>query len=217
VSAGQFSIGAIKSDGTLWVWGSGNNGALGLNNTTTYSSPNQVGSLTNWAIVSFSDFYSSYAIKTDGTLWAWGYNTAGQLGLGNFTSFSSPKQVGSLTNWLKIAAGQYLVNTIKTDGTMWTWGSNSQGQLGLGNIVNYYSPVQVGALTTWGTSSSKFYNVAAIRTNGTLWTWGNNATGQLGLNHSGAGFYYSSPKQVGSLTNWNAVSVNVYGMSSLTT
>jgi alpha-tubulin suppressor-like RCC1 family protein len=100
---------AVKSDGTLWSWttpygGSPTHGQLGLGNTTNYFSPKQVGALTNWKMPARVDTSSS-AIKTDGTLWTWGYNASGQLGLGNTTNYSSPKQVGALTNWNTYISG----------------------------------------------------------------------------------------------------------------
>ena len=92
---------------------------------------------------------SPAAIVTYQGLWTWGRNNNGQLGLGNITNYSSPKQVGVLTTWLSTACGRYYTTAIKTDGTLWTWGYNAQGQLGLGNRTYYSSPKQVGVLTTW--------------------------------------------------------------------
>ena len=88
------------------------------------------------------------AIKTDGTLWVWGNNVSGRLGLGDITNRSSPVQVGTLTNWSSVSAGSHTM-AIKTDGTLWAWGSNGSGRLGLGDITDRSSPVQVGALTNW--------------------------------------------------------------------
>ena len=82
-------------------------------------------------------------------LWSWGYNNIGQLGLGNTTNYSSPMQVGALTNWSSVSCGYAHTVSIKTDGTLWSWGYNGLGQLGLGNVTNYSSPKQVGALTSW--------------------------------------------------------------------
>jgi alpha-tubulin suppressor-like RCC1 family protein len=91
----------------LYAWGYNNQGQLGLNSGTTFfDSPNQVGALTNWLKISGGRYFVQ-AIKTDGTLWAWGGNNQGQLGLGNKTYYSSPKQVGALTSWLDIATGSY--------------------------------------------------------------------------------------------------------------
>jgi alpha-tubulin suppressor-like RCC1 family protein len=206
VSTGYSCVIAVKTDGTLWSWGNNSNGQLGLGNITYYSSPVQVGSLTNWSLASANTRGFCFAIKTDGTLWAWGSNGQGQLGIGNTTSYSSPVQVGSLTNWLQISCGYYVsALALKTDGTLWSWGRNNYGQLGLGNTISYSSPKQVGALKNWKAIYSGVSSVLALKTDGTLWAWGRNNFGQLGL---GNRTYYSSPKQVGSLTNWSKICVN---------
>jgi alpha-tubulin suppressor-like RCC1 family protein len=92
---------ALKNDGTLWAWGKNNYGQLGQGNTTNYSSPVQIGSLTTWSYISILST-SGFAIKTDGTLWAWGNGRGGVLGQGNTTDYSSPVQVGALTTWVKL-------------------------------------------------------------------------------------------------------------------
>ena len=157
---------AVKTDGTLWSWGRNNSTGLGLGDATNRSSPVQVGALTSWSSkIDASGVMGLYgfgpanvhvlAVKTDGTLWSWGQNSSGELGLGNVTSRSSPVQVGALTTWNVCACGtvttygQGFSSAIKTDGTLWSWGHNPSGQLGLGDATNRSSPVQVGALTTW--------------------------------------------------------------------
>jgi len=204
---------AIKTDGTMWVWGSGANGRLGLSNTYSYSSPKQLGALTNWLKIT-SGSYSNFAvaIKTDGTMWSWGSNNYGQLGISLSTAYntSSPQQIGALTSWANVSVGFNFAMAIKTDGTLWTWGGNSQGQQGTGNTSERSSPIQVGALTSWSKASCGFQSdgqfTQAIRTNGTLWSWGWNRIGQLGLNTTNYYATISSPNQVGSLTNWSNVS-----------
>jgi alpha-tubulin suppressor-like RCC1 family protein len=106
--------------------------------------------------------YSSYAVKTDGTLWAWGDGGNGQLGQGNTTTYSSPVQVGALTTWSTVGGGRNHALAIKTDGTLWVWGSNGYGQLGQGNTTDYSSPVQVGALTTWDVLSKSSLGNASM-------------------------------------------------------
>jgi alpha-tubulin suppressor-like RCC1 family protein len=82
-------------------------------------------------------------------MWAWGANQYGQVGDGTVVSRSSPVQVGALTTWSQIAAGEFHTAAIKTDGTLWAWGFNGSGQVGDGTVVRRSSPVQVGSLTTW--------------------------------------------------------------------
>jgi len=190
----------------LWGWGVNTYGQLGLGNTTNYSSPKQIGALTDWAVISAGSAGGSSicaAIKTNGTLWTWGRNLNGGLGLGNTTNYSSPKQVGALTVWSKVSTSGEHCLALTTSGTLWAWGLNNRGQLGLGNTTYRSSPVQVGALTTWRKISTGNRNSFAIKADGTLWAWGFNNWGQLGLNN--AGIYYSSPKQVGALTTWAEV------------
>lgn len=216
IGGGNYFVSAIKTDGTLWTWGQNSNGQLGLGNTTYYSSPKQVGLLTNWSYISGAGVtYFNGAIKTDGTLWAWGYNGTGSLGLGDTINRSSPTQVGALTNWAAISCGSIHALATKTDGTLWAWGSNYFGQLGINtHYNNYSSPKQVGSLTDWAKVAGGNDFSAAIKTDGTLWTWGRGQYGQLGLGFSG---YRSSPNQVGALTNWLSVSCSTYAMIAIKT
>jgi alpha-tubulin suppressor-like RCC1 family protein len=197
----------------LYAWGQNPFGQLGLNNRTYYSSPKQIGSLTNWSVLQNGLGSSGLAIKADGTLWSWGQNNSGQLGLGNTTYYSSPKQVGALTNWSSVSQGLSSTLAIKTDGTLWAWGKNNNGQLGLNNTTNYSSPKQVGSLTNWAKVVGGGFSLA-IKTNGTLWTWGLNPHGQLGLNNT---TNYSSPKQVGTLTNWLSIASGYYHTTAIKT
>ena len=213
IAAGEYRTLAIKSNGTLWAWGRNNYGQLGLGFSgyyTAVSSPVQVGAFTTWSEIESGD-YHNLAIYHNGTLWAWGKNSNGQLGDGTTTYRSAPVQIGALANWLAVAAGSYFSLAIKTNGTLWAWGHNNYGQLGLGNTSNSSSPVQVGALTNWSKIScapSSGYFVIATKTDGTLWSWGQGQYGVLGLNMTGAygSGMYSSPKQVGALTTWDNIS-----------
>jgi len=173
----------------------------------------QIGALTTWVNVSIGCFFA-VAIKTDGTLWAWGNNNQGQLGLGDTSYRKSPVQVGALTGWSRVSCGFQsdggFTQAVKTNGTLWSWGWNRAGQLGL-NFTNYYatisSPNQVGSLTNWSNVSCGSGHTVALKTDGTLWAWGVNNYGQLG---QGNQTNLSSPKQVGALTNWSTPSTGNY-------
>jgi len=201
---GSNTIG-LKTDGTLWTWGRANEGQIGDGQTINCSSPVQVGSLSNWYKIA-SGRNNVLATKTDGTLWSWGLNNYGQLGL-NISiaiSRSSPVQVGALTDWEKVAAGDYHAFAIKTNNTLWAWGRNNHGQIGDSTFnVNRSSPVQIGSLTNWDLVTAGISASAAVKIDGTLWAWGENDLGQLG---DGTVINKSSPVQIGSLTNWSLVS-----------
>lgn len=209
ISVTNYAVFGIKTDGTLWSWGSNTYGLLGLGTTTpNRSSPVQVGALTNWAkLANPSTAFLTGAIKTDGTLWTWGRNDFGQLGLGNITNYYSPKQVGSLTNWASVAPMGISCLATKTDGTLWSWGNGGQARLGLGNTTDYSSPKQVGSLTNWASVAGGNYSGNAIKTNGTLWAWGANYSGNFG---NGTYTSANSPVQIGSLTKWATVASTSY-------
>ena len=193
------------TEGGLWLWGYGVFGGLGDNTITNRSSPVQtVSGGTNWKQVAGGQNHTA-AIKTDGTLWLWGYNNAGQLGDNSITHRSSPVQtVSGGTNWKLVAAGTYSTVAIKTDGTLWTWGRNSVGELGDNTRTHRSSPVQtISGGTNWKQVAGGNHTVA-IKTDGTLWTWGNNSYGALGDNST---TNRSSPVQtVSGGTNWKQVS-----------
>ena len=193
---------AIKDDGTLWGWGANNKGKYAQNNQTQYSSPVQIPG-TTWNVLSLAGTNSEggHCIKTDGTLWAWGDNDNGQLGLNNKTEYSSPVQVPG-TTWKATVTDGHKFMALKTDGTLWTCGYGGDGQLAHDNNSNYSSPKQVPG-TTWGNSFGCGDSTAvATKTDGTIWTWGKNNYGQGGQNNQTT---YSSPKQVGSDNTWSKV------------
>jgi alpha-tubulin suppressor-like RCC1 family protein len=197
------STAMFKTTGNMYAWGFGQTyGELGLSDITNRSSPVQIGTLSNWSQISIGN-HSAAAIKTDGTLWTWGFNIYLVLGLTDTTNKSSPNQVVPASNWSQVSAGWNHIAAIKTDGTLWAWGNSATyGQLGLGDTANKSTPIQVGALSNWSQVSCGQYYTAAVKTNGTLWTWGLNGLGQLGADVTNR----SSPVQVGTLSNWSKIS-----------
>ena len=186
---------SVKSDGTLWSWGSNAYGAAGQNSVANpsyhgLSSPTQIPG-TNWSKASAGQGTVGYGIKTDGTLWAWGFNGQGQLGQNSKVKYSSPVQIPG-TIWRSIESGLNHVVATKTDGTLWCWGSNDEGLLGQNNVTKYSSPIQVPG-TTWSTHVAAQEGTFALKTDGTFWAWGKNGNGQLGQNSKA---HYSSPVQI---------------------
>jgi alpha-tubulin suppressor-like RCC1 family protein len=215
VACGGFHTSCIKTDGTLWLWGENFFGGLGDNTNTKRSSPIQtVAGGTIWKQVAAGQYHTA-AIKTDGTLWTWGYNGFGQLGDNTSNITSSPNQtVAAGTNWKQVACGDYLTACIKTDGTLWLWGDNGFGHLGDNTQTSRSSPIQtVSGGTNWKQVAAGQYYTAAIKTDGTLWTWGRNINGQLGDNTI---LNKSSPIQtVAAGTNWKQVACAQYDTTAI--
>jgi alpha-tubulin suppressor-like RCC1 family protein len=215
------AVGAIKSDGTLWTWGSNNQGMLGTGNETDRSSPGTTaGGGTDWKSIAFG-YQMGAAIKTNGTLWTWGLNNRGNLGDGTTTRRSSPgTTAGGGTDWkqVDISKNEEHIGAIKTDGTLWTWGENGSGQLGDGTAGTGTSRSSPGTTAGGGTNWKIVSNGrAAIKTDGTLWTWGSNTNGELG---DGTTTRRSSPgTTAGGGTNWKEISYgsdNGYAITDLT-
>lgn len=141
-------------------------------------------------------------IKNDGTLWAWGGNSSGQLGDGTTTDRTLPVQVGAGTTWSAIAAGNSFSLALKSDGTLWAWGANSKGQLGDGTATDQKSPVQIASGTAWSAISAGSSFALALKNDGTLWAWGANSAGQLGVGTIVDGLV---PALVSSDTTWSAI------------
>jgi alpha-tubulin suppressor-like RCC1 family protein len=183
VSCGNALAVAIKTDGTLWTWGLGTFGRLG-NGVTTGSISTPVTTFaggTNWKQVS-SGGYTVAAIKTDGTLWTWGFGTNGRLGNAVTTNASTPVTTfAGGTNWKQVDCGTNIV-AIKTDGTLWTWGYGAAGRLGNASTTSVSTPVTTFAGGTNWKQVSAGSNISAIKTDGTLWTWGYGGFGLLGTN-----------------------------------
>lgn len=172
---------AIKTDGTLWTWGSNVGGNLADNTTTDRSTPvTTFAGGTNWKQIA-----SNAAIKTDGTLWVWGSNFYGQLGnnTGNISRSVPVTTFAGGNNWKQVAHTLGHMAAIKTDGTLWVWGSNIGGEIGINNLQNKSTPVTtfLGG-NDWRVVSCGGDHTAAIKKNGTLWTWGFNYDGQCGDN-----------------------------------
>jgi alpha-tubulin suppressor-like RCC1 family protein len=203
VSCGyQYGL-AVRQDGTLWAWGrtdpSGVTRSLGDGTTTASASLIQIGTDTNWSKVYAGELHSM-AIKTDGTLWAWGSNVYGYLGDGTTVSKNSPVQVGVDTNWASVALGDRHSLGIKTNGTLWAWGYNNASQLGDNTTTDRLVPTQIGTGTNWKSVAAGYFHSIGLKTDGTLWSWGYGANSALGQGNTTT---YLVPTQIGTATDWD--------------
>ncbi len=156
-----------------------------------------------WLSVSSGQVHT-LAIKTDSTLWAWGYNFDGEVGNGVFgTDELLPVQISN-EKWKSVSAGVEHSLGLKADGTIWAWGSNEFGQLGDGTSIYKNVPTQIGNASDWKSLVAGFWFSFGIKTDGTLWAWGRNMYGVLGVGNAVPNFT-STPMQVGTATNWRSV------------
>ena len=169
VSAGTSHIIGIRTNGTLWAWGSNTQGQLGDGGFTAsrLSPVSVVGGFTDWCQVSNS-YSPSFAIRTNGTAWGWGYNASGQLGNNSTVARSSPVSVvGGFTDWCQVSAGSSHTIGLRTNGTLWAWGSNNSGNLGNNSTTSRSSPVSVvGGFNDWCQIAAGGSHTVGIRTTG---------------------------------------------------
>lgn len=204
VSSNIHSLG-IRANGTAWAWGGNIYGRLGDGTTVSKSSPvSVVGGFMDWVQVnSFSS--SNVGIRANGTAWAWGANSAGQLGDGTTVSKSSPVAVvGGFADWVSAGSGSLHTVGLRANGTLWAWGINTGAQLGDNTLVSKLSPVAVvGGIIDWIQLSVSSNHNLALRANGTAWAWGTSTTGALG---DGTTAPKSSPVAVvGGFVDWIAL------------
>jgi alpha-tubulin suppressor-like RCC1 family protein len=204
IATGERHSLALKTDGGLWTWGWNAYGQLGHGDTTYgRNAPTRVGSDSDWAAVA-SGINHSLTLKNEGSLWAWGDNGSGQLGLGDSVSGNKnvPTRVGTASDWAVIAAGFEHSLALKANGSLWAWGGNSFGQLGHGDNVYIRSvPTRVGTATDWAVVAAGGRHSLLLKADGSLWACGRNDDGQLGLGDSGSG-NKNVPTRVGTDNNW---------------
>lgn len=176
LATGYSHILAVQSDGTAWAWGYDYYGELGDGVGGPYEYryvADRVVGLTGVTAVE-AGYYTSIALKNDGTVWTWGLNTSGQLGDGTTTgSRAIPYQV-AISGVVAVAAGDSHMLALKSDGTLWAWGYNNSGQLGDGTTNTRTSPVQVPALTNVVAVAAGASHSLAVKSDGTIWAWGAN-------------------------------------------
>ncbi|GAB3280468.1 hypothetical protein GCM10027589_07430 [Actinocorallia lasiicapitis] len=183
LASGNYHSLLVKPNGTLWGWGSNFSGQLGTAGAGAKSSATLVpgiSELSHYPRSVAAGERHSLAVKSDGTVWAWGDDSDGQLGNGLAGSTYVPTQVSGLSAVVAVAAGFESSYALKSDGTVWAWGANSYGQLGNGTTTLSQSPVQVSGITN-ARALSAGYGFAVVTLNdGTAKAWGSQDSGSLG-------------------------------------
>jgi alpha-tubulin suppressor-like RCC1 family protein len=165
----------LASDGSLWTWGETGLGwqVLGLgSNIRTQACLRRIGVETNWVNIAVGGS-TTLALKSDGTIWAWGANHSGQLGDGTTVpERASPVRSVAGNDWKQVATTGIHSLALKRDGTLWAWGNNWAGQLGNGTTNNSLVPVRVGSSANWIRVWANLIENVGQQADGSLWFWG---------------------------------------------
>jgi alpha-tubulin suppressor-like RCC1 family protein len=211
VAVGGHAV-AVRSDGTLWSWGTASNGRLGTGSVVNTNTPVRIGAASDWSTVTVSPDASSYALKTDGSLWGWGWNGYYELGDGTNTMRTTPVPLFAGETWRWAGMGSRYGAGLRSDGTLWTWGNNAEGQLGCGDNALHAAKVQVAPGTTWRAAAAGSNHMVALRSDGTLWAWGDNTKGELGQNTTTSA---NVPVQIGTGNTWTQVAAGALSTYAL--
>lgn len=206
IAAGEAHSVALKSDGTVWVWGRNMHGQMGDGSAKPFLLPRKINGVSDVKAIATRGEYI-LALRNDGTVWGWGDNHNGQLGNGTKKETFVPSLVRGITNVTAIAAGGNHAVALRSDGSVWTWGLNSDGQLGNGQSGGLFPvhtlPVPVVWITEVVAIGAGEKYVVAIRRDGTVWAWGDNSSGQLG---NGTDTESHNPLQVEEIRSARSVS-----------
>jgi alpha-tubulin suppressor-like RCC1 family protein len=207
-------------DGTVKGWGSNNQGQLGTASAgSTITTPTVI-PLANPAVVvrTATNHGCSYAVGADGSIWSWGTNNYGQLGVGSGTaSTTTPVQVPGITNAVAVAGGYAHAAALCADGTVWTWGNGIHGELGTGSIGIAYTPQHIPSTVLHDirqvVCGSTF--CLALDASGQVWVWGQDIDGSLGTG-AAPGFTQATPVQVPGLSNVRFIDADDWRCAAVT-
>jgi alpha-tubulin suppressor-like RCC1 family protein len=194
IAVGGWSTCALKSEGTVWCWGSNFDGQLGDGSTEDRETPGPVSGLTGVTALSAGEDHAC-AVLSDGTVWCWGGNQFGKLGDGvevhqvcdgpewtfHVDCSPLPLLVAGAPSAVDVSAGERHTCIVSADGSAWCWGANESGQLGDGTVTDRGTPVQVLGLGDLTSVATGGYHTCAMQSSSRTWCWGANDVGQLGL------------------------------------
>jgi len=176
IAAGRNHAVALRSDQTVWCWGTNLEGQLGDGTYESRSAPVQAVGLSDVVAIAAGGFHT-LALRSDGTVWAWGDNLFGQLGDGTQEDRATPVQVEGLSEVAAIDAGTYCSFAVQSDGTGWVWGSCCLP--GDQAPEERWTPVRIPGLVDFDWLSGEDTCAFALRSDGSVWGWGSNGAGQL--------------------------------------
>lgn len=194
---------AIKTDNSLWCWGSNSTGQLGDNSITQRLVPTAVNGGGAWKLVTAGDTHTC-GIKTDDSLWCWGGNSSGKTG-GNLTAGNTlvPTQISGGGTWKNVSAGMTHTCAIKSNDSLWCWGSNWYGELADGSMTQSAVPVASSDSGSWKNVTAGSRRTCAIKQDNSMRCWGEKSAAGFGNNTTGAVSY---PVEIAGGGLWRSIS-----------
>lgn len=217
VNAGFESACGLKTDGTAWCWGEGQNGVIGNGATTDQNAPTAVGGGHTFKMIAMNNSatHACGIRASDDALYCWGYNNEGGLGDNTNTNRSSPTGVNGGGAWKYIATGYGNSCGIKTDDSLWCWGRNVFGAVGDNTQVDKWVPTAVNGGGTWKRVSIGYEHACGIKSDDTGWCWGYRANGEIGDGTYGARVLV--PTAVSGGYKWKEISVGTWSSCGIRT
>ncbi len=182
IAAGQSQALALRSDGSVWTWGTNQVGEMGISNLTGSYFPLRISGVSNVTGIA-AGWQHSLAVESNGTVWAWGANNGGQLGNGNNNNIV-PVPVTGITNAVAVSGGSAHSLALLANGQVMAWGTNAQGQLGNGTYNSTNQPIFVSNLTNAVKVVAGGYHSVALDASGVVWCWGYGYDGEIGNGHN---------------------------------
>ncbi|CAN7492834.1 S-layer homology domain-containing protein [Arthrobacter sp. LjRoot14] len=221
IYAGSVSAYALGTDGSVWAWGMNRQGELGDGTQLNRSTPTKVQGIGDVTSMAVGAYETAYALRSDGSVWAWGSNSHGQLGNGTTVGSLVPSPVRDIVGAVAVSSGFATAYALLQDGTVRAWGDNGAGQIGDGTTSSRLLPVAVTGLNNVvRVEAGSYSNVFAKRTDGSIWGWGDDTYGQMfGPGSSpGPGYPMSYPPRllaadIPALRNMREVTAGGYGSS----
>ena len=201
IDIGESFFVALKTDGSVYTWGSNNYGQLGDGTTTAQTTPKKIVSIENIVQISAGGRYIA-ALKEDGNVYTWGQNSSGQLGINSTTNKSTPTQVSNLNNVVYISAGASHMLAKTADGKIYSWGNNTYGEVGDGTSKNYANPILVAGMANTETVAAGGSHTLFLKDDGTVYACGSNQYGQIG---DGTTTQRGTPKLITGITQVKAI------------
>jgi len=182
VAAGEIFALALLEDGTVWGWGRNQSGQVGSGDSTVqHDRPVEIVGLSEVLSIAAGSEHA-LAVGGDGSVWAWGFNEHGQLGMetGDEWRLTTPTHLAGFEGALSVAAGADHSFAVTADGRLWAWGRHDFGRLGDGSREHRFAPVEVSAVSGVLAAAGGSIHSVAVMEDGSLWAWGDNRHGQLG-------------------------------------